>query len=232
VNVKLVAAGSAVVLALSGAGAAAAGSGQPGSAKQAPALEAVGSVFNAALAYLKLDRQTLAKDLMDGQSLAQIAVAQGKTSDGLVDTVVPAAKTQLDVAVTAGRLDSAREQMLLTKLRTTLTTLVTKNIAAAKPGGTLRPRPVTMFLQPLLAYLRLHLLTLPNHGPIVRGHIVNPPKGKLAGKLNGSTAIDTIIGRVKLKLDQSVASGRLTPAQAAAFLAKLQAAQAALTGSH
>jgi hypothetical protein len=61
---------------------------------------------------------------------------------------------------------------------------------------------------------------------------VNPPKGKLAGKLNGSTAIDTIIGRVKLKLDQSVASGRLTPAQAAAFLAKLQAAQAALTGSH
>jgi hypothetical protein len=226
VNVKLVAAGSAVVLALSGAGAAAAGSSQPGSAKQAPALEAVGSVFDAALAYLHLDRQTLAKDLMDGQSLAQIAVAQGKTSDGLVDTVVAAAKTELDVAVTAGKLDSAKEQTLLTKLRSSLATLVTKNLPAATPAGTQRPRPVTMFLQPLLAYLKLHLVTLPNRGPIA-----NPQTGKLSGKLNGSTAINTIIGRVKLKLDASVAAGQLTPAQAAAFLAKLQAAQAALTGA-
>jgi hypothetical protein len=231
VNVKLVAAGSAVVLALSGAGAAAAGSSQPGSAKQAPAIEAVGSVFDAALAYLHLDRQTLAKDLMGGQSLAQIAVAQGKTSDGLVDTVVAAAKSQLDVAVTAGKLDSAKEQTLLTKLRSSLTTLVTKNIPAT-PAGTQRPRPVTMFLQPLLAYLKLHLVTLPNRGPIVSGPIVNPQTGKLSGKLNGSTAINTIIGRVKLKLDASVAAGQLTPAQAAAFLAKLQAAQAALTGAH
>jgi hypothetical protein len=212
VNVKLVAAGSAVVLALSGAGAAAAGSGQAGSPKQAPGSEAVGSVFDAALAYLHLDRQTLAKDLMNGQSLAQIAAAQGKTSDGLVDAVVAAAKTQLDVAVTAGKLDGAKEQTLLTKLRTSLTALVTKNVAAATQAGTQRPRPVTMFLQPLLAYLRLHLVTLPN--------------GKLSSKLNGSTSINTaIVGRVKLK----VAAGQLTPAQAAAFLAKLQAAQAALT---
>jgi hypothetical protein len=221
VNVKLVAAGSAVVLALSGAGAAAAGSGQAGSPKQVPGSEAVGSVFDAALAYLHLDRQTLAKDLMNGQSLAQIAAAQGKTSDGLVDAVVAAAKTQLDVAVTAGKLDGAKEQTLLTKLRTSLTALVTKNVAAATQAGTQRPRPVTMFLQPLLAYLRLHLVTLPNGGPVV-----NPPKGKLSSKLNGSTSINSaIIGRVKVK----VAAGQLTPAQAAAFLAKLQAAQAALT---
>jgi hypothetical protein len=222
VNVKLVAAGSAVVLALSGAGAAAASSGQAGSVKQVPGSEAVGSVFDAALAYLHLDRQTLAKDLMNGQSLAQIAVAQGKTSDGLVDAVVAAAKVQLDAAVVSGKLDSAKEQTLLTKLRTSLTALVTKNVAAAKQAGTQRPRPVTLFLQPLLAYLRLHLVTLPNGGPVA-----NPPKGKLSSKLNGSTSINAIIGRVKVKVDASVAAGRLTPAQAAAFLAKLQAAQAA-----
>lgn len=227
-NVKLVAAGSAVMLALSGAGAAAAGAGTA-APKQAPGVEAVGSVFDAALAYLDIGKQALAQDLMHGQSLAQIAVAQGKTADGLVDAVVAAAQTQLDTAAAAHKIDGAKEQALLTKLRTSLAQLVTRNVPAAKQGATQRLRPVTMFLQPLLAYLKLHLVTLPNAGPIVQ------PRGTVTSKLDNGTSLGAslatgILGRLKLKLDASVTAGRLTPAQAAAFLAKLKAATAALSG--
>ena len=167
---------------------------------------------------------------MEGQSLAQIAVAQGKTSDGLVAAVVAAAKTQLDVAVAAGKLDSPKEQTLLTKLRTSLATLVTKNLPPAAQAGTSRPRPVTMFLQPCSPICKLHLLrcrTTAGPGPeSLRG------TGNSRASRTTAPRSTTIVGRVKLKLDAVRRRGRLTPAQAAAFLAKLQAAHAALTGSH
>ena len=119
-TLKLVAAGSAAALALCGAGAATAA----GSASQAPGTEAAASVFDAAVAYLQLDTQALVQDLRSGESLAQVADAQGKTADGLVGAVVNAAQAQLDVAVAAGTLSSAKEQVLLTKLRTSLGALV------------------------------------------------------------------------------------------------------------
>jgi hypothetical protein len=231
VNVKLVAAGSALVLALGGAGAAAATTGNAGSAAHPARIpgvtpsEAVGTVFDAALAYLQIDRETLAKDLRSGQSLAQIAVAHGKTADGLVDATVAAAQSQLDALVGAGRLDSAREQALLTRFRTALTALVTRTLPA-RQAGTTRPRPVTMFLQPLLLYLRLHLVTLPN------GFRPLPaPMRPVQQRLNNGTSLAQIaIAHARATLDAQVAAGKLTAAQEAALLARLQAATAALVG--
>ena len=132
-NSKLFAAGSIVALALCGAGAAVADSGHKGAVHK-PKLSVKahvvkvaqdsrvgpGAVFDAAVGYLQIDKQTLFEDLRNGQSLAQIAVAQGKTSDGLIDVVVAAAQAQLDVAVAAGKLDAAKEQTLLAKMRTAL----------------------------------------------------------------------------------------------------------------
>jgi hypothetical protein len=190
VNVKLVAAGSAAALALCGAGAAvAAGSAHQALGIQAPGNQAQGSeaaasAFDAAVAYLQIDKQTLAQDLRSGQSLAQVAEAQGKTVDGLVDAVVNAAQAQLDVAVAAGKLSSANEQALLTKLRTSLGVLVGKSFGGARVAGTPRPRPVTMFLQPLLSKLRLHLGIVPN------SIVPNRPANKtMQSKLNTGTSL-------------------------------------------
>jgi hypothetical protein len=234
VNVKLVAAGSALVLALGGAGAAAATTGHAGSATHPARIpgvtpsEAVGTVFDAALAYLQIDRETLAKDLRGGQSLAQIAVAQGKTADGLVNATVAAAQAQLDALVAAGRLDSGREQALLTRFRTSLTVLVTKALPTARQAGTPRPRPVTMFIQPLLLYLRLHLVTLPN------GFRPLPaPMRPVQQRLNNGTSLAQIaIAHARATLDAQVAAGKLTAAQEAALLARLQAIAAGLSGGH
>jgi hypothetical protein len=53
--------------------------------------------------------------------------------------------------------------VLLTKLRTSLNALVKKGLAGAKQAGTQRPQPVTMLLQPLTAYLKLHIRTVPDN---------------------------------------------------------------------
>jgi len=85
----------------------------------------VRSILQPALAYLGLDFRSLATQLRTGKTLAQIAVAQGKTAVGLVDAIVASVKTKLDARVAAGRLSAADEATFLTQLQTNVTTLVT-----------------------------------------------------------------------------------------------------------
>lgn len=242
-KLKLVAACSTAVLALCGATAASAGSGNNGSqhhAKQKLSVKAhvaklamrsgveVGAVFDAAVAYLKIDKQALFQDLRNGQSLAQIAVAQGKTAGGLVDAVVTAAQAQLDFAVTAGKLDAAKEQALLTKLRASLGSLVTKTASQAAGAITHRPA-VTAFLQPVLDYLHLELQTVLDelHSGKTLAQIA-AAHGKTA---DGLTA--AIVAAGKTKLDAAVAAGRLSATQEGALVAMLQGASiSVVNGAH
>jgi hypothetical protein len=232
VKLKLVAVCSTAVLALCAIGTAAAGNPgqkQPQTVKAHIATLAqgtgvdVGAVFDAAVAYLQIDKQTLFQKLKSGQSLTQIAVAQGKTADGLVNAVVAAAQTQLDKAVAAGKLSAAKEQALLTKLRTKLGTLVAKSSGSSAS----RPSSVTAFLQPLLAYLHLDISTVLNElrsGKSLAQIAV--AQGKTADGLTSA-----IVASAKVKLDAQVAAGKLTAAQEAALLAKLQTTAAALVSS-
>jgi hypothetical protein len=233
-KLKLVAIGSA--LALCAAGTAAADSGH---AKRAATVKAhvtlaaqrshvgAGGLFDAAVAYLQIDKQTLFQGLKSGQSLAQIAVAHGKTADGLVNAVTVAAQTQLDAKVAAGKLDAAKEQTLLAKLRTALGTLVTKSFGGTAGGQgtpTTHRTPVTLFLQPVLDYLHLDIQTVLNE---LRG-------GQSLAQIavaHGKTAdglVASIVASAKTPLDAAVVSGHLTAAQEATLVSKLQTTVAAL----
>jgi hypothetical protein len=226
VNAKLAALLSTLAFALVVAGAAAADSGKkaaPGHAKQSVKARVtklavdnrVGpvAVFDAAADYLKLDKQTLFQDLRNGQSLAEIATAQGKTADGLIDVVVAASQAQLDDLVAAGKLDPAKEQTLLAKLRTALGTLVTKSYTAGRSGKPQRPAPVSAFLQPLPTLTHLDIQTV-------------------LDALRSGQSIAQISANVKTSLDAAVAAGRLTAAQESFLLAQLRTATHLAVGAH
>jgi len=66
--------------------------------------------------YLGLTQVQLRTDLQDGQTLAQIATAQGKTVSGLEAAIVADAKTHLDAAVAAGKLTASQEASILADL--------------------------------------------------------------------------------------------------------------------
>jgi hypothetical protein len=86
------------------------GSGGPGGPGGGPASQAVAD-------YLGLTVAQLRTDLQDGQTLAQIATAQGKTVSGLEAAIEADAKTHLDAAVAAGKLTSAQETSMLSGLQ-------------------------------------------------------------------------------------------------------------------
>ena len=93
-----------------------------------------GAHFGAAVAsYLGLTRAELRTQLRSGKSLAQIAVAQGKTVAGLKAAILVAAKTRLDKAVTAGKLSAAQEQALLDKLAAHIDELVNRTGRPPRP---------------------------------------------------------------------------------------------------
>ena len=76
------------------------------------------------MTYLGLDFKGLVSQLVAGKTLAQVAVAQGKTADSLVAAVVSAVKTKLDAQVTAGRITAAQETAFLAQVQTSVTAFV------------------------------------------------------------------------------------------------------------
>jgi hypothetical protein len=83
-----------------------------------------GGDLSAASTYLGLTTAQIQTDLQGGQTLAQIATAQGKTADGLVQALVTADESKLDSAVAAGTLTSAQEQTIETNLQQQITNRV------------------------------------------------------------------------------------------------------------
>jgi hypothetical protein len=89
--------------------------------------------LDAAADYLGLTEAQLRTQLERGKSLAQIAQAQGKSVDGLIDTLVSAAKEKLDDAVAAGRLTRAQADEMLQNLRDRITSLVNSTGLPGRP---------------------------------------------------------------------------------------------------
>ena len=88
--------------------------------------------LDAAASYLGLTDTQLRTQLESGKSLADVAKAQGKTVDGLVQALVDAAKKRIDAAVTAGRLTQTQADSILADLKSRVTDFV--NGAAPRFG--------------------------------------------------------------------------------------------------
>ena len=80
--------------------------------------------FEAAAAYLGVTEAELRTSLEAGDTLAEVATANGKTAAGLVDALVAAAKADLDEKVDAGRLTEAQRSSILADLESRMQDVV------------------------------------------------------------------------------------------------------------
>jgi hypothetical protein len=76
----------------------------------------IDDVFSAAASYLGVSTDTLKADLGKGQSLADVAKAQGKSTAGLKTAITDEAQTKLDAAVKNGDITKAQETEILSEL--------------------------------------------------------------------------------------------------------------------
>jgi hypothetical protein len=220
-NARSLAAASAVVFALGGGSAAAAPdhSTRPAQAQNAVEAQESGNdpYLEVELAYLGIDKATLVAKLKQGQTLAQIAKAQGKSPQGLIDALVAATKVKLDAKVKAGTLSKAKEAAALAKLRVQVGKLVTKSFGPSV-------KIPAVYLTPILAYLQIDDQTL--------------EQGLRSGKSLAQIAVEhgktaagvaaAILGPIRAQLDAQVAAGKLTASDRDAVLAQAQVTVAKL----
>lgn len=146
--IALVAAGALVV----GVGAAFAatqagppwGGGQPGHMAQGGGGMGPGAggygvmagdvVMDAAAEYIGISETELVAARHDGASLAQIAVAHGKTVAGLKQALVTAFKANLDKAVAAGRITAAQATQALATFQSQVQAMVDRTATGPMNG--------------------------------------------------------------------------------------------------
>src|SRR5918999_1368521 len=200
---KLAAIAAAVALAAGiGVGAAS------GAKRHAP-----GALLKAAAEYIGVSRAELVKQARSGQTLAQIAVARGKTVEGLKAAMSTAFKARLDAAVSAGKLTAAQADARLQRGNRLIDRIVTGRLAAPKrvsKAGVLASsaRYIGVKRKALAAELRAGK----SLAQVAAAH------GKTAAGLKAA-----LLQPSKARLDKAVTSGRLTAAQAQTRLDRLSA---------
>jgi hypothetical protein len=96
-------------------------------------LMAGGVVMDAAAEYIGISETALQIARHDGQSLAQIAVANGKTAAGLKQALVTAFKANLDSLVASGKITSVQATQTLATFQAQVQTMIDRT--ATGPFG-------------------------------------------------------------------------------------------------
>ena len=163
--------------------------------------------------YLGLTPAELRAQLRSGKTLAQIALAQGKTVAGLEDAIYADVQAHLDRAVANGRLNGTQEQAMLAQLKAHLDEIVNHTLPARGMLGHKRPafaRAVASYLGLTGAELRTQLRAGKSLAQIATA------QGKSVDGLKAA-----ILAAAKAKLDRAVSSERLTAAQEKTILDRL-----------
>jgi len=204
---RLVAAVIAIAV-VAGGGAALAAGNSPVSKRRA--------VAGAVASYLGLSRQQLRADLAAGQTLAQIASAQGKSVLGLEQTIEAAVKIRLDQAVAAGKISGSREQLILSKLPAR----VDKLVNSAHPGALVGAH---LWLRGLVRASAAYLGLTPAQ---LRADLRSGQTLAQVATVQGKTTAgleQAVESWVKTRLDRAVAAGRITANREQQILAGLAA---------
>jgi hypothetical protein len=168
----------------------------------------------AVASYLGLSESELRTQLEAGKTLAQIANAQGKSVSGLKDAIYAEARSNLDQAVADGKLTATDEQTMLADLKSHLDEIVNNSgpLRVEGQSGAFR-----ILATDVAAYLGLsedQLRTQVESGKSLAQ--IATAQGKSVEGLKAA-----IVADAKSKLDQAVAAGKITAAQAKAMLDEL-----------
>ncbi len=170
-------------------------------------------VLTPTAAFLNISVSTLTKDLAGGKTLAQEAVANGKTAADLITAIVAAEKTNLDNEKTAGWITADQETSLVSGLTDQVTRLVNNGPPVPPSGGNGGGGP----LQLAATFLGLSVSDLQT---ALKGGKTLADEATAQGK-TVTDLITALEAPAKTNLDKAVTDGKITQAQETAILANL-----------
>jgi uncharacterized protein YidB (DUF937 family) len=160
------------------------------------------NIMNVIATALGMDQADLQTELQNGKTVAQLAKDKGVSTDTIVDAIVAAYKTSLDLAVTNGYLTQAQADAILEAVRVFAPTYLERSFASNTPMAVIAKT---------LGMTQSELMTAMRDGKTIT---------ELAQEKGVATdaIVNAIVAAEKERLDQAVADGKLTQAQADALL--------------
>jgi len=171
-------------------------------------------VLTPAASFLGVSLSTLESDLNGGKTLAQEAVAKGKTATDLINAIVASEKSVLDAEVSAGWITSTQETNLLTQITNEVTDLV-NNGPAVPPSSSSHQS----LLQLAATYLNMSVSDLQSalkSGKTLADEVTAAGNGATVSGL-----VTALLAPTKTELDSQVTAGTITQAQETAILNRL-----------
>jgi uncharacterized protein YidB (DUF937 family) len=160
------------------------------------------NILNVMAKSLGMEAADLQTELQNGKTVAELAKEKGVSTDTIVNDVVAAYKTSLDLAVTNGDLTQTQADAILEAVRAFAPTVLERSFASNHPMAAIAKT---------LGMTQTELMTAMRDGKTI---------AELAQEKGVSTEaiVNAIVAAQKEMLDQAVAEGHLTQAQADALL--------------
>ncbi|QRF23178.1 hypothetical protein FY534_05460 [Alicyclobacillus sp. TC] len=167
---------------------------------------------------LNLSPSTLQTDLKSGKTLAQIAESQGVTSAQLISELESAAKAKLDDQVSSGKMTSARESDILSRMDKRISNFVNSKMPTwGDPAHGRGMGPIGTGMQGIAKDLNLSPSTLQT----------DLKSGKTLAQIAESQGVTSaqliseLESAAKAKLDGQVSSGKMTSARESDILSRM-----------
>jgi hypothetical protein len=193
--------------------------GAGGALAQGPKAGPQRGAVKAAATYIGVSLQQLRTELRGGGSLASIALAHGKTVDGLEAAIVADAKTHLDKAVADGKLTAAAAALRLQKLQQRVAQLVMRTGAPnGKKHGAKKKAAIRGAVKAAATYLGLtteQIRTQLKSGKSLAE--IATAQGKSVDGLKAA-----IVADAKATIAKLVSSGKLSAERGQRYLAQIQ----------
>jgi uncharacterized protein YidB (DUF937 family) len=167
--------------------------------------------YQKAASILGIDVNTLKSELKSGQSLVQVAQSKGVSEQTLISDLEAPVKERLDQAVANGKITADKENELLAKAQTRIQKFV-------EHKGLIQPqkRLKQGLMKEVASLLGMDVKTL--RSDLQAGHsIADLAQSK---GISEQTLISDLQAKIKERLDQAVAKGKLTADQETKLLSK------------
>lgn len=173
--------------------------------------------LSVAATYLGLRESELQTKLRSGKTMAEVANAtDGKSTDGLIDALVAAAKQNIAADVSIGRLTQTQADGILSGLKQHITARVNSTGPPGEPHGRGGPHGG---LDAAATYLGLSQSDLMNQ--LRSGKTLGAIADATAGKAKAGL-IAALVADEKSRLTRAVKDGRLTQSQADGMAANIE----------
>jgi len=160
------------------------------------------NVMNVVAKSLGMEATALQTELQNGKTIAQLAKEKNVATDKIVNDIVAAYKTSLDLAVTNGYLTQTQADAILEAVRAFAPTYLEQSFVRHSPMSVIAKA---------LGLTETELMTALRDGKTIAQ--LAQEKG-----VSTETIVNALVAAEKARLDQAVADGKLTQAQADALL--------------